>query len=75
MTELAEAGWDLDSIECSDGNSTGTGAVATYEVAAGETVTCTFHNVKRGEVRVIKSTDPGWGHDGVRLRSVLDPVG
>ena len=58
VTELAEAGWDLDSIVCSDGNSSGTGAVATYEVAAGEVVTCTFHNVKRGEVRVIKSTDP-----------------
>ena len=69
MTELAETGWDLDSIVCSDGNSTGTGAVATYEVAPGEVVTCTFHNVKRGEVRVLKSTDP----DGDETEFDFDP--
>ena len=69
VTELAETGWDLDSIVCSDGNSSGTGAVATYEVAAGEVVTCTFHNVKRGEVRVVKSTDP----DGDTTEFDFDP--
>ncbi|MDX1748342.1 MAG: hypothetical protein R3324_20595, partial [Halobacteriales archaeon] len=38
--------WELRSIVCNDGNSTGsTGtATATYEIAEGESVTCTFTN-------------------------------
>ena len=69
VTELAEAGWDLTGIQCTDSDSTGTGAVATFVVAAGETVTCTFNNVKRGMVRVIKSTDP----DGDTTEFDFDP--
>ena len=69
VTELAEAGWDLTDIDCSDANSSGDGPTATFIVAAGEVVTCTFTNVKRGMVRVVKSTDP----DGDTTEFDFDP--
>ncbi|MBM2821796.1 MAG: hypothetical protein HW413_542 [Thermoleophilia bacterium] len=55
-TEAAKAGWDLSSISCSDGNSSGSVAnrQATFNVEAGETVTCTFTNTKQGQVIVKK---------------------
>lgn len=59
-TEAAKAGWDLTGISCDDNNSTGTTgtATATFNVEPGETVTCTFTNVKRGHILVDKVTDP-----------------
>lgn len=60
VTEGAKSGWDLTSITCDDTNSTGdiqTG-IATYRIEAGETITCTFTNVKRGHIIVDKVTDP-----------------
>ena len=47
-TETVTAGWILSSISCDDGNSTGnTGTgIATFNVEAGETVTCIFSNTK-----------------------------
>ena len=55
-TEAATAGWDLTSVTCSDGDSVGSVANsnATFNVAAGETVTCTFTNTKQGKVIVKK---------------------
>jgi len=47
------AAWDLTSVVCSDGS-----AVGAVQLAAGETVTCTFTNVKRGHVRVDVVTTP-----------------
>ena len=47
-TEIVPDGWDLTSIDCSDGNSsgnTGTGT-ATFVVDPGEDVVCTFTNVE-----------------------------
>ena len=46
VTEAATAGWDLSAIACDDDDSTVSpaSASATYQVAAGETVTCTFTN-------------------------------
>ena len=58
VDELAETGWDLTSISCDDSNSTGTGSTATFIVAAGETVKCTFNNRQEGKVIVEKQTDP-----------------
>ena len=60
VQELAETGWDLTSIVCSDADSTGNlgTATATFNVAAGETVTCTFTNRKRGSVEIEKQTAP-----------------
>ena len=45
-TESVPAGWELTSISCDDGNSSGNvgTATATFSVSAGETVTCTFTN-------------------------------
>ncbi|NNG15594.1 MAG: hypothetical protein HKM89_03865 [Gemmatimonadales bacterium] len=57
-TETVPAGWDLTSISCDDGNSTGAGATATFNVEPGEDVICTFTNTKRGTIIVEKQTDP-----------------
>ena len=58
-TESAEEGWDLTGISCDDGNSSGTDSTATFNVEPGETVTCTFTNVKRGTITVVKSVQGG----------------
>ncbi len=54
---IAEAavpsGWDLASATCSDGNP-----VTNINLAAGETVTCTFVNKKRGTVIIKKDAYP-----------------
>ncbi len=71
-TETVPAGWDLTSILCDDSNSTGSGATATFVVAAGETVTCTFTNTKRGSIAVAKVTDPAVVAREVRLHRCPD---
>ena len=43
------AGWDLTGATCSDGSNP-----ASVAVAAGENVTCTFTNTKRGSLTVVK---------------------
>jgi len=55
-TEGAKTGWDLNSIICDDGNSTGDVAtrIATFNVEAGETITCTFTNTKRAHIIIQK---------------------
>ncbi|HWQ33932.1 MAG TPA: hypothetical protein VNQ79_13865 [Blastocatellia bacterium] len=60
-SETVPAGWDLTSITCSDptNDSSGSGTTATYKVALGETVTCTFKNTKRGMAQVIKTVGSG----------------
>jgi hypothetical protein len=47
-TETLPSSWDLTSIWCDDGNSSGDvgSATATFHAAPGETVTCTFTNTK-----------------------------
>ena len=64
--EAAKAGWALTGISCDDGNSSGsTGTrTASFNVEAGETVTCTFTNTKQG------TGDRQEGH-GRRHRHVL----
>lgn len=59
-TEVVPAGWDLNAISCDDSDSTGdvNTRTATFVVAPGETVTCTFINTKRGRILVRKVTDP-----------------
>ena len=56
-TETSLSGWVLTSIVCDDGNSTGdTGTgQATFNLEAGETVTCVFTNTQDGSIEVIKS--------------------
>ena len=59
-TEAATAGWSLAGITCNDANSTGDSAsrTATFNLEAGETVTCTFNNTQLGTIIVEKQTDP-----------------
>jgi hypothetical protein len=60
-TEGTTAGWDLTSVTCDDGNSVGSVAdkKATFNAEAGETVTCTFTNTKRGKAQVVKTFNGG----------------
>jgi hypothetical protein len=56
VTESAKTGWDLTNITCDDTNSTsdlGT-RKATFNVTAGETITCTFTNSKRPRLFISK---------------------
>ncbi len=49
--------FDLTSITCSDGNSTGDvpSRTATFRLEPGETVKCTFSNTQRGMAQVVKT--------------------
>ena len=63
-TEGAAAGFDLSSIVCNDSNSTGNVGTrtATFVVASGETVKCTFTNTQQnGTIEIEKQTIPGGG--------------
>ncbi|GGC02112.1 hypothetical protein GCM10011352_30390 [Marinobacterium zhoushanense] len=53
VAETVPEGWDLTSATCDDGSSP-----ASIGLAAGEVVTCTFTNTKRGKIIVDKVTDP-----------------
>ena len=57
------AGWDFVGVACvdPDGGTTTSGATANIDVDAGETVTCTYTNRKRGRVVVQKSAVGGDG--------------
>jgi len=65
-TEGAAPGFNLTGIECDDANSAGNVGTrtATFELQAGETVTCTFTNTliptitSQGSIDVQKSADP-----------------
>jgi hypothetical protein len=69
VTESVPSGWDLTSLSCSitstgSGNSTFNTAsppLATVNLAAGDTVTCTFTNTKRANLVVVKNTVGGNG--------------
>ncbi|MCK6626130.1 MAG: hypothetical protein L6R45_13270 [Anaerolineae bacterium] len=60
ITEGTVAGWDVSSLTCDDGDSTGNigTRTATIIVAPAETVRCTFTNTKRGIIIINKATDP-----------------
>jgi len=53
VSEQVAAGWDLTSAVCSDESNP-----AAIELSAGEHVTCTFTNRKRGTIIVEKQTSP-----------------
>jgi len=58
VSEGAVGGWDLTSATCSDGSP-----VSAIVVSAGETVTCTFVNTKRGHIIVVKDAVPNDAQD------------
>jgi hypothetical protein len=57
VSETVPAGWDLTNTQCvsSIGDTETAGAL---ELDAGETITCTFTNTKRGHIIVDKITNP-----------------
>lgn len=65
VTEGAVSGWDLFSISCDDGNSTGDVGTrtATIDIAPAEDVTCTFVNRKRGSITIVKDAQPNDAQD------------
>jgi sarcosine oxidase gamma subunit len=61
VTESAPpAGWQFTSLSCSAGGSNA-GQVATINLAAGASVTCTYTNTKQGTITIIKNTVGGNG--------------
>ncbi|MBI5019088.1 hypothetical protein HZB58_02350, partial [Candidatus Gottesmanbacteria bacterium] len=53
VAETGETGWDLTDASCSDQSEP-----TAISLSAGETVTCTFTNTKRGHLIVQKTTIP-----------------
>src|SRR3954469_11266593 len=58
VAELALAGWDLTGATCDDGSSPDS-----ITLSAGEVVTCTFTNTKRGHILIDKVTNPAGAPD------------
>ena len=58
-SETVPAGWSLTDISCDDDDSSGNigTATASFNVAAGETVTCTFTNTQLASITVEKVLD------------------
>ncbi|WKE65662.1 hypothetical protein PVT67_18690 [Gallaecimonas kandeliae] len=56
ISENVPAGWDLTGSSCDDGSAPGA-----IDLQAGETVTCTFTNTKRGQIILVKNTVGGDG--------------
>ena len=52
------AGWDLSSSTCNDGSP-----ITNVNVSAGEHVTCTFTNKRRGQIIVIEDAQPDDAQD------------
>ena len=53
ISETVPGGWDQQSASCSDGSPT-----SNVSLGAGETVTCTFTNRKRGQIVAVKDAVP-----------------
>jgi hypothetical protein len=79
VAETVPTGWDLTSAVCSDGSP-----ITAIDLAAGETVTCTFTNTKRGQIIVDKVTvpagdtqlftfNPSWSETDFQLADATPP--
>ncbi len=53
ISETVPGGWDQQSVSCDDGSP-----VSNIDVGAGEVVTCTFTNRKRGQIVIVKDAQP-----------------
>ena len=57
-------GWSLDKLVCDDGSPTNTTTgKASISLAAGEHVTCTFTNTKKGKITIVKDAIPNDARD------------
>lgn len=66
FTEQSTPGWRLTSIECSGGTSLTTdaaGGLASINLQAGESVTCTYNNAKDGTITIRKVANGGTGSE------------
>jgi hypothetical protein len=73
--ETVPAGWDLTSATCDDGSDP-----SAIDLAAGETVTCTFTNTAEGTVEIVKTVSGGLPNGQtfdfeLRTGASLDDVG
>ena len=64
--------WDISDITCVDasGGTTTTATGADVDLAAGDTVTCTFENTLNGGITIIKDTVPNGPQDFVFTQDV-----
>ncbi|HVF80163.1 MAG TPA: hypothetical protein VNA28_17855, partial [Solirubrobacteraceae bacterium] len=76
-TENAAPGYTLDTLACSDQNSTTSKAdrTATFDISPGETVTCTFTNAKDGTLIVEKQTLPDGDPDSFGFTTTATGAG
>lgn len=80
VSESVPAGWDLTNLACVDpsGGTTTAGATASVGLAAGENVTCTFTDTKRGAIIVQKQvlgTDATFNFTGSQAFSIATQGG
>ena len=68
VTERATDGWTLSGGTCDDGDSSWNGATLTANVAAGETVTCTFNNTQNAVPAPAVVQPPAQGVAPVQVR-------
>ncbi|MEN8239150.1 MAG: hypothetical protein ABFR53_08115, partial [Actinomycetota bacterium] len=66
-TEIVPTGWDLTDISCDDPESSGDigTATATFNVAAGQTVKCTFTNTEIPTLQLVKTVTTDHGGSAV----------
>lgn len=79
VSETVSAGWDLTGLSCSDASDASgasstslTTATATINLNAGEAVTCTYSNTKRGRITLTKTDDADNVLAGVTFSLYLD---
>ncbi len=58
VSESVPGGWDQSSATCSDGSP-----VSNVNLSAGENVTCTFTNTKRGSLVIVEDSQPDDAQD------------
>jgi hypothetical protein len=71
VTERAADGWTLTGAGCDDSDSSMSGATVNANVAAGETVTCTFNNMQSTvpvTAPVVQTPPPGQGVAPIQAR-------
>jgi hypothetical protein len=62
VAETLPSGWDQTSATCTS-SIQDTETPGTLELDAGETITCTFTNTKRGHIIVVKNAEPNNAQD------------
>jgi hypothetical protein len=59
ITEAATSGWDFSTIDCGAANNVSiSGSMVTITITGGQSVSCTYTNLKRGTITVHKVTNP-----------------